>query len=190
MKKIIIPKVFAELAKPNYTEEERAKLFTPEKKAAVRARLLRGEAVEDCEIGFKEFVLKGGRISGKTETDDKLTVQCFFGEPGDIWITRSEENTLRKSVVASMQKAIHDEGFTISNRRDTDFRISYSPFEITCNRTGNVCQFFAINKDINRTKGMMPPSGKLKKIILVRPMVQTRRRIITIYEFCHLVTKS
>lgn len=166
MKKIIIPKVFEALARPNYTEEERARLFTPQRKAEIRARLLRGETVEDWEIGFKEFVLKGGRISGKTETDDKLTVQCFFGEPGDIWVTRSEENTLRKSVVASMQKAIHDEGFTISNRRDTDFRISYSPFEITCNRTGNACQFFAINKDINRTKGMMPPSGKLKKIIL------------------------
>lgn len=65
-----------------------------------------------------------------------------------------------------MQSTLHSMGFTLSNRTDTDFKVSTSPFEIKSNRTDNVCQFFAINKDINRTKSMTPPSGRLKKVIL------------------------
>lgn len=65
-----------------------------------------------------------------------------------------------------MQSTLRDKGFTLSNRADTDFKVSTSPFEIKCNQTGNVCQFFAINKDINRTKSMVPPSGRLKRLIV------------------------
>lgn len=163
---IVIPEKFKVLVQPNYTEEERARLFPPEKKDEIRRRLLRGEEVDDSEIGLKTIVLKGGRISGKTQTDDYATIPLFFGEKGDIWYCRSEENTLRRSVVASLEQTIRACGFTISNGKHTDFKISYSPFEITCNHTGNKCQFFAINKDINRTKAMIPPSGKLKKVVL------------------------
>lgn len=163
---IVIPKKFEILVKPNYTEEERRRLFPPEKKVEVRRRLLKGEEIDDSDIGLKTIILKGGRISGKTQTDDYATIPLFFGDKGDIWYCRSEENTLRRSVVASLEQTIHNCGFTLSNRRDTDFKVSYSPFEITCNHTGNKCQFFAINKDINRTKAMIPPSGRLKKIVL------------------------
>lgn len=165
-KNIIIPKIYEPLIRPNYTEEERRRLFPPEKKQEIKRRLLAGESVSEDEIGIKKIVLVGGRLSGKTQTDDLATFPLFFGERGDIWSCRSEENTLRRSNVASILSALHACGATVSNRRDTTFRVSYSPFEITCNATGNVCQFFAINKDINRTKGMMPPSGRLKKVIL------------------------
>ena len=65
-----------------------------------------------------------------------------------------------------MQSTLRKCGFSLSNRNDTDFKVSTSPFEIKCNHTGNVCQFFAINKDIDRTKAMTPPSGRLKKVML------------------------
>ena len=90
----------------------------------------------------------------------------FFGDTGDIWYCRSEENTIRRSIFQSMQSTLRMRGFTLSNRNDTDFKVSSSPFEIKCNKTGNVCQFFAINKDIDRTKAMTPPSGRLKRVML------------------------
>lgn len=165
MNKIIVPEIFKPLFTPNFTEEERKK-FTPEYKAEIKRRLLRGEEVSDEEIGVKTFVERGGRISGKTVNDEMATVPDFFGEKGDIWYCRSEENTIRRSIFQSMQSTLRNAGFTLSNGLHTDFKVSTSPFEIKCNHTGNVCQFFAINKDINRTKSMMPPSGKLKKIML------------------------
>ena len=165
-KQIIIPNKFKELFLPNHTVEER-KIFTPEYKAEIKRRLLRGEDVTDAEIGLKTFVLQGGRISGKTVNDELATIPCFFDrEPGDIWYCRSEENTIRSSIFQSMQGTLRNQGYTLSNRTDTDFKVSTAPFSITCNKTGNVMQFFAINKDIDRTKARTPPSGKLKKVIL------------------------
>lgn len=166
MKNIIIPEIYKPLFKPNFTPEQRAAIFTSEYKAELRRRLLRGEDVTAAEVGVKTFVIDGGRISGKTQNDELATVPDFFGERGDIWYCRSEENTIRRSIFQSMQSTLHSMGFTLSNRTDTDFKISTSPFEIKNNKTGNVCQFFAINKDINRTKSMTPPSGRLKKVIL------------------------
>lgn len=160
MKQIIIPEVFKELFMPNYTPEQRKNIFTAEYKQDLKHRLMRGEEVAASEVGVKTFVVDGGRISGKTINDENATVPDFFGEPGDIWYCRSEENTIRRSIFQSMQSTLRSMGFTLSNRSDTDFKVSSSPFEIKCNHTGNVCQFFAINKDINRTKSMMPPSGR------------------------------
>lgn len=161
-----IPELFKPLFIPNRTSEERA-LFTAEYKRKIKLKLLRGEDIDASELGVKTFVLKGGRISGKTVNDEEATVPDFFDkEPGDIWYCRSEENTIRRSIFQSMQSTLRTEGFTLSNRTDTDFKISNAPFEIKCNRTGNVCQFFAINKDIDRTKSMTPPSGRLKKVML------------------------
>lgn len=163
--RIEVPEIFSELFLPNHTVFERRK-FTSEYKADLKRRLIRGELITDDMLGVKSFVLKGGRISGKTMNDELAVVPDFFGEPGDIWYCRSEENTIRRSIFQSMQSTLRKRGFTLSNRHDTDFKVSNSPFEIKCNATGNVCQFFAINKDIDRTKAMTPPSGRLKRVML------------------------
>lgn len=161
-----IPQKFAPLFIPNRTQEER-KQFTPEYKERLRMRLLAGEELSASELGVKEIILKGGRISGKTVNDELACIADFVdGERGDIWYCRSEENTIRRSIFQSLQSTIRSLGYTLSNRGDTDFKISTSPFEIKHNRTGNVCQFFAINKDIDRTKAMTPPSGRLKRVML------------------------
>jgi len=166
MANVIVPKIFKELFIPNHTEQEKKK-FTPQYKAEIRRRLLRGEEISDSEIGVKTFVLKGGRISGKTANDELATIPLFFDkEPGDIWCCRSEDNTIRNSIFQSVQSTLRKQGYTLSNRSDTDFKVCTAPFSIICNSTGNTMQFFAINKDIDRTKGRFPPSGKLKKVML------------------------
>lgn len=166
MKTVVeVPARFSELFLPNHTEAER-KLFTADYKTGLKRKLMRGESITDDMLGVKSFVLKGGRISGKTMNDELATIPDFFGDTGDIWYCRSEENTIRRSIFQSMQSTLRMRGFTLSNRNDTDFKVSSSPFEIKCNKTGNVCQFFAINKDIDRTKAMTPPSGRLKRVML------------------------
>lgn len=165
MKQIEIPKIYQPLFEPNHSKEE-AKLFTKAYKQELRRKILAGEDVNLSEVGVKTFVLHGGRISGKTKNDELATVPLFFGEKGDIWYCRSEQGDIRMSIFQSMQSTLQSMGFTISDNRHSDFKISKSPFEITCNATGNKCQFLAINKDINRTKSFEPPSGKLKKVIL------------------------
>lgn len=164
---IEIPAPYQVLFQPNYTEEERRRIFTPDYKAKLRQELMRGGEAVDRDVGVKTFVLSSGRISGKTVNDDLACVQLLTeDERGDIWQCRSEENTIRKSTFQSMQAAIRRYGYSISNGRLSDFKVSTSPFEIKCNWTGNMVQFFAINKDINRTKAMIPPSGRLKKVVL------------------------
>lgn len=163
--RIEVPDKFSRLFLPNHTEAERRK-FTPSYKAELKRKLMCGESITDDMLGVKSFVLKGGRISGKTMNDELAAIQDFFGDSGDIWYCRSEENTIRRSIFQSMQSTLRKRGFTLSNRSDTDFKVSNSPFEIKCNLTGNVCQFFAINKDIDRTKAMTPPSGRLKRVML------------------------
>lgn len=162
---IIIPDIFHPLFLPNHTRKERS-AFTPAYKAEIRRKMMRGEEISDELLGLKTIVLKGGRISGKTINDELATVQDFFDDKGDIWYCRSEENTIRRSIFQSMQSTLRKCGFSLSNGTDTDFKVSTSPFEIKCNHTGNVCQFFAINKDIDRTKAMTPPSGRLKRVML------------------------
>ena len=162
---INIPKIYEPLFKPNHTEEQ-ARKFTQKYKSEVKRRILLGEDIDLSELGVKTFILHGGRISGKTKNDELATAPLFFGERGDIWYCRSEQGDIRMSIFQSMQSTLHSLGFTLSDGRRADFRVSKSPFEITCNLTGNKCQFFAINKDINRTKSFEPPSGKLKKVIL------------------------
>ena len=163
---IVIPQIYQPLFVANHKSEEAAK-FTADYKNEIRRRLIRGEYVSDDEIGVKTFVCKGGRISGKTDNDEFATIPLLWDDtPGDVWYCRSADNTIRRSIFQSMQATIRKLGFSVSNRKDTDFKVSVSPFEITCNKNGNTCQFFAINNDIDRTKAMFPPSGKLKKVIL------------------------
>ena len=162
----IIPEIFKPLFIPNWTPQERMK-FTPEYKRQIKLKLLRGESVDASEMGVKTFVLRGGRISGKTQNDETATIPDLLDRtPGDVWYCRSEENTIRRSIFQSMQATIRSFGYTISNRDDSHFKVSTSPFEIKCNKTGNIIQFFAINKDIDRTKAHFPPSGKLKRVML------------------------
>lgn len=161
-----VPRIFKPIFIPNRSPKER-KLFTPEYKAQLRRRLLLGENVDPSEFGIKEIVLRGGRISGKTTNDEAAAVlELLNEEVGDVWYCRSEENTIRRSVFQSMQATIRKFGYTLSNKDNTDFKVSYSPFEIKCNLTGNICQFFAINNDIDRTKSMFPPNGRLKRVML------------------------
>ncbi len=163
--RIEVPDKFKELFLPNHGAAASGR-FTAAYKSELKRRMLRGEAVTEDMLGVKTIVLKGGRISGKTMNDEIASIQDFFGVQGDIWYCRSEENTIRRSIFQSMQSTLRGRGFTLSNRTDTDFKVSTSPFEIKCNKTGNVCQFFAINKDIDRTKAMTPPSGRLKRVML------------------------
>lgn len=156
-----VPKIYEPLFLPN-----RAGTFSPERKAEIRARLMRGENVSTKEVGIKIFVLAGGRSSGKTKNDELANIPLLLSkERGDIWYCRSEQGDIRMSIFQSMQSTIQSLGFTLGTEKD-DFKVSRSPFEITCNKTGNKIQFLAINKDINRTKGYEPPSGRLKKVIL------------------------
>lgn len=162
----IIPEKFQFLFLPNRPPEEQAK-YTPFYKEQLRRRLLRGEEVTAQDLGVLETILRGGRISGKTTNDELACAQLLEDNtPGDLWYCRSEESTIRRTIFQSFQASMHSLGFTLSNRNDTDLKVSTSPFEIKHNRTGNVIQFFAINKDINRTKGHFPPSGRLKKVML------------------------
>ena len=161
-----IPEIYQPLFLPNWPPEEQ-KRFTPAYKEELRRRLILGSGgISESEIGVKEIVLKGGRISGKTKNDELSSVPLFFGDKGDMWYCRSEDSTIRTSIFASMQETLYSLGFTLANSNKTDFKVSYSPFQITCNATGNTMQFFGINKDINRTKGKFPPSGRLKKVML------------------------
>ena len=156
-----IPEIYQPLFLPNWTPEEQ-KRFTPAYKEELRRRLILGSGgISESELGVQEIVLKGGRISGKTKNDELSSVPLFFGDKGDMWYCRSEDSTIRTSIFASMQETLYSLGFTLSNSNKTDFKVSYSPFQITCNATGNTMQFFGINKDINRTKGKFPPSGRL-----------------------------
>lgn len=164
--KITIPNIFKPLFLPNWTKEE-AKRFTTEYKSEIRRKLYKGLEVSARDLGVKEIICKGGRISGKTLNDELASIPDLVSkERGDIWYCRSEDNTIRRTIFQSMSATLHNQGFTLSNRADTDFKITTSPFEIKHNYTGNVIQFFAINKDINRTKGQFPPSGKLKRVML------------------------
>lgn len=165
MTKQIIPNIFRPLFMPNRSEAEQAR-YTPQYKEQLRLKLMRGEQLSDEELGIKTIIMDGGRVSGKTWNDELASIPLFFDERGDQWYCRSEENTIRRSIFQSMQATLRSQGFTLSNREDTDFKVSSSPFEIKCNKTGNVMQFFAINGDITRTKGMFPPSGRLKKVML------------------------
>lgn len=163
---VIIPQKFKPLFMPNRPSAEQAK-FTAEYKNDLRRRLLKGEQINANDLGIKEFVLRGGRVSGKTKNDDLSTIPLLDSHiKGDVWCCRSEDNTIRRTVFQSFQAELYGLGYTLSNRADTDFKVSLSPFEIRHNRSGNTIQFFSINKDINRTKGQFPPSGKLKKVIV------------------------
>lgn len=164
--RIPTPKIYSQLFLPNHTPEEQKK-FTPEYKEALRLKAMAGIQLTPNEVGIKTFVLEGGRSSGKTKNDELSTVQLLDeDEIGDVWYCRSEQEDIRMSIFQSMQSTLRRMGYTLSNTERTDFKISKSPYEITCNRTGNRVQFLAINKDINRTKGYEPPSGRLKKVIL------------------------
>lgn len=166
MGKIIIPEKFKPLFLPNRSPSEQLK-FTPQYKEELRRRLLKGEVLQASDLGIKEIILRGGRVSGKTKNDDLATIPLLDSEiKGDVWCCRSEDNTIRRTVFQSFQAELYGLGYTLSNRTDTDFKISLSPFEIRHNKSGNTIQFFSINKDINRTKGQFPPSGKLKKVIV------------------------
>lgn len=170
-KRLSIPEHFMPLFLPNHSPEEMKK-YTPEYKDQLRQRLIdfangKGKPVTAEEIGVKTLVLPGGRSSGKTRNDELATVPLLMEEKrGDIWYCRSEQERIGKTIFQSMQSTIASFGFTLGNNERADFKLSKSPYEITCNRTGNKVQFLAINKDINRTKGYEPPSGHVKRVIL------------------------
>lgn len=155
---------FAPLFLPNHTDED-AKAIR-ESQSELVAKLLNGDKVGLSDLGVKEFVLLSGRVSGKTQHDEFAAVADLIQGVGDMWYVRSEEGDIRQSIFTSMQQTIIQMGYSVSNRGGADFKVSYSPFEITHNATGNKIQFFAINKDINRSKGKMPPSKKLKRVMV------------------------
>lgn len=129
-------------------------------------RLLSGEDLNLADMGVDEYILYSGRVSGKTQHDEIAIINDVMTGKGDVWYTRSEDGDIRGSIFTSTLGTIAQMGFSYSNKAGADFKVSYSPFEITCNRTGNKIQFFAINKDINRTKGKVAPSGKLQRVVV------------------------
>jgi phage terminase large subunit len=155
---------FAPLFLPNHSAS-RLSIIRANRDSNIK-RMLMGEDVNLADLGVKEFVLQSGRVSGKTKHDEYAAVAEIVKGRGDMWYCRSEDADIRNSIFTSMQQSIADFGFTLSKSHGADFKVSYSPFEITHNATGNKIQFFAINKDINRTKGKIPPSGKLKRVMV------------------------
>lgn len=135
-------------------------------KAEILQKLLAGEEVDPSEIGIDEIICTSGRVSGKTHHGDIATVKDLYDGVGDVWYCRSEDGDIRTSIFTGLLSTITEMGYSYSNRATTDFKVSYSPFEVTCNRNGNKAQFFGINKDINRTKGRVAPSGKLQRLII------------------------
>lgn len=129
-------------------------------------RLLDGEELNLADMGVDEYILCSGRVSGKTQHDEIATISDIVNGMGDVWYTRSEDGDIRSSIFTSTLATIAQMGFSYSNKAGADFKVSYSPFEVTYNGNGNKIQFFAINKDINRTKGKVPPSGKLQRVIV------------------------
>ena len=152
------------LIAPNHTPEESARLDSPEYRQGLIRRLLSGEEIDPSEFGAVTIIGKSGRSTGKTTHNEMAIAKDIVQGRGDVWYCRSELGDIRNSIFTSMQSTLFGMGFTLSNGTQTDFRVSYSPFEITHNATGNKIQFFAINKDINRTKGFVAPSGRLKRI--------------------------
>lgn len=128
-------------------------------------RLLSGEDLNLADMGVDEYILNSGRVSGKTQHDEIALINDIVTGKGDVWYTRSEDGDIRSSIFTSTLSTIALMGFSYSNKTGADFKVSYSPFEITY-RNGNKIQFFAINKDINRTKGKVAPSGKLQRVIV------------------------
>ena len=108
----------------------------------------------------KTIILSSGRVTGKTTSNDYAAVADIMQGRGDIWYARSELTDIRASIFTSIQAAIYDMGAA------AEFEASMSPFEIRHLPTGNKIQFFAINRDINRTKGRIPPTRYLKRVIL------------------------
>lgn len=167
MKVLTMHEKFEPLFKPNRPPEEMAKYDDPIYKAQLIKRMLSGEIVKTSEFGAKTFLLKSGRSSGKTQHDEYAAAREIVKGRGDMWYCRSELGDIRSSIFQSMQNSIHDLGYTLSdNHKGADFHVSKAPFEITHNKTGNKIQFFGINKDINRTKGFVAPSGHLKRVMV------------------------
>lgn len=164
---ITIPKLYQPLFMPNHKPSESAAFDSPEYRQQLIQRLLSGEEVDPSAFGAKTFIGKSGRSTGKTTNNEFAIGQEIAEGVGDVWYCRSELGDIRSSIFTSMQSTLLKLGYTLSSKdKRADFYVCASPFEITHNRTGNKIQFFAINKDINRTKGFVPPSGRLKRIVV------------------------
>lgn len=152
---------------PNHSAEQMKLFESEEYKSDLIRRLLLGEELDPSSFGAKTYIGKSGRSTGKT-TNTEFVIGKFITEGvGDIWYCRSEDGDIGKSIFSSMQSTLRQMGFALSRKDNkADFRVCASPYQITHNRTGNVIQFFPLNKDINRTKGFYPPSGKLQMIVV------------------------
>ncbi len=171
------------ILQPNHTAEQ-AKLFeSAEYKNDLVRRMLNGEELDPSAFGARTFINKSGRSTGKT-TNTEFVIGKFITEgDGDIWYCRSEDGDIGRSIFTSMQSTLRIMGFTLSRKdRKADFHVCASPYQITHNKTGNVIQFFAINKDINRTKGFFPPSGKLQMVIVEEANEPDESKYITALE--------
>lgn len=163
-KKLVMLEDFNPLFLPNRSEAEMLLYEDAAYRQKLVWRMLAGEKISSAEFGAKTFVLESGRVSGKTKHDEYAMGIDITKGVGDMWYCRSELGDIRNSIFTSMQSTLHDLGYTLSDNKTCDFHVRQSPFEIMHNRTGNKIQFFAINKDINRTKGYVAPSGRLKRV--------------------------
>lgn len=157
------------LIEPNHSPAECKKFDSLEYRADLIRRMLAGEQINPAEFGARTIIGESGRSTGKTTHTEFAIAKAMtdYSERGDSWYCRSELGDIRNSVFTSMQSTLYSLGFTLSNNHKTsDFYVSVSPFEIVNNRSGDKIQFLPINKDINRTKGFVAPSKRLKYIVV------------------------
>lgn len=132
-------------------KENPSKIVTKEEREIFKSLNLEPLAVTN------EYILNGGRITGKTTDARDYCMFRLLTEPGaNIVVTRAEQNDIRGTVFAGFEKLIYK---ITNNKPNQYFKISKSPFEITFKPNGNKIFFLAINKDINRTKGFELPKG-------------------------------
>lgn len=176
---------FKPLYMPNHTQDVADMLDSAQHRAEVMKRLLSGDGsgLNLNDLGIKKYLLYSGRSSGKTYADEEATaLDLVQGGRGDVWYTRAELGDIRNSIFTSMQQTLHRMGMTVSDGPGALWRAKLSPFELICNKNGNRIQFFAINKDINRSKGFTPPSGVLKRVIVEEANEMDDSKYITALE--------
>lgn len=107
-----------------------------------------------------EYVLRSGRISGKTRTFGNIVLEKIMSRKGaHVMITRAEYVDIRSSVFRLLTTLIAE-----SNLQSL-FKVRKSPFEIEFIPFGNLVMFQAIDGDENRTKALEIPQGDLVMIV-------------------------
>lgn len=104
------------------------------------------------ETEVSQFILRSGRVAGKTKNSINIALYYILKGEGDILFGRSGYNQLRQSLFREFQTAIDEEGLT------SVFKVTQYPLmEIRCLLNDNSLYFVGIGgSDLSRTKGFKP----------------------------------